>query len=313
MEAYLIGYDGRQYLLPALLRWKFSYGAALPCDAFELSFLYDTSMAEMLEAGRRLRAVHEGKTVFSGLVDEAEISVTQEGGLVNLSGRGLAALLLDNEAEAAEYFSLSLEMLLERYVYPLGLREIRRNVSVPPQALVVDSGSSIWRVLEDFLWFGSGVRPRFSPDGVLIIGGEKGRRLAVDGGTAVLERRLKRTRYGVVSEVLVKNKALGTTEIVRDEDFVRQGGQCRRVVNVPRKTRFDAMRATGEYQLARSRAQAFSLRLTLPGLFAAFPGDWIALSDCGAGFDGGYFVSRATCFADGETAGTEIVLTETGI
>lgn len=313
MEVYLIGYDGRQYLLPALLRWRFSYGASLPCDAFELLFLYDPSMVEMLEAGARLRAVHEGKTVFSGILDETEVSMTREGSLVSLSGRGLAGLLLDNEAEAAEYFSLSLEVLLERYVYPLGLREIRRNMSVPPQALVVDSGSSIWRVLEDFLWFGSGVRPRFSPDGALIIGGEKGRRLAIDGSTAVLERRLKRTRYGVISEVLVKNKALGTTEVVRDTDFIRRGGQCRRVVNVPRKTRFDAMRATGEYQLSRSREQAFSLSLTLPGLFAAFPGDQIMLSGCGVGFDGGYFVSRATCFADGETAGTEIVLTETEI
>ncbi len=262
----------------------------------------------MLTNAVRFKAVYEGVTVFCGVVDDFEVSASDNGCIVTVNGRGLAALLLDNEAEAAQYYSASLDMILEKYVYPYGIKDVMKNVSVPQQALVVESGSSMWRVLEDFVWFGCGVRPRFLKDGMLLIGPEKGKSFSVDGNTAITKQVLKRKRYGVISEVLVKNKALGSCQTVKNTEFADIGGRCRRVVNVPRKTRYDAMRSTGEYQIAQSKAEELIIALTVPSIFAVFPGDTIELSNSPLGLSGKFFVSRTTCFADGCSAGTEIIL-----
>ena len=310
MDAYLISHDGTSYELPNLLEWKFSYGCSLPCDAFEISFIYDKSMLPVLTMANRFLAEYGGETVFSGLVDDFEISISENGSLVAVTGRGLAALLLDNEAEAAQYYSASLDTILEKYVYPMGLAKVKISADVPRQALDVESGASSWRVLEDFLWFGCGVKPRFSKDGVLLIGNEAGKSFSFDGSSAYTNQVLKRKRYGVISEVLVKNKALGTSERVENTEFIQSGGCCRRVVNVPRKTRFDAMRATGEYQIAQSKADELKISITVPQIFAAFPEDTIELCGSPIGISGQFKVIRSCCFANGERAGTEITLTQ---
>ncbi len=309
MDTYLIDYEGSSYTLPELLEWKFSYGCELPCDAFEIAFVYDKAMLEMLTNAVRFRAEHLGSTVFSGVVDDFEVSVSENGCVVTVNGRGLAALLLDNEAEAAQYYSASLDTILEKYVYPYGISEIRKNIAVPQQALVVDSGASLWRVLENFVWFGWGAKPRFTKEGVLLIGDEKGQSFTFDENTALTRIALKRKRYGVISEVLVKNKALGVTETIENTSFKEQGGCCSRIVNVPRKTRYDAMRSTGEYQISRSKAEELTVTLMVPYIFAAFPGDAIELTGSPLGISGKFLVSRTSCFADGDGAGTEIILT----
>lgn len=310
MNTYLIAYEGTSYELPVLLEWKLSYGYSLPCDAFEISFIYDKSMLPMLTKAKRFRAEHEGETVFLGIVDDFEVSISENGCIVTVNGRGLAALLLDNEAEAAQYYSASLDTILEKYVYPLGLNQVRINASPPQQALVIESGASMWKVLEDFVWFGCGIKPRFSKDGVFLIGRETGKSFCIDGDTALTKQLLKRKRYGVISEVLVKNKALGTSESVQNTEFIQIGGSCRRIVNVPRKTRYDAMRATGEYQIAQSKADELTITLTVPQIFAVFPGDTIELCDSPLGVSGEFYVSKTCCFANGEKAGTEITLTQ---
>ena len=310
MQTYITDYSGRSYEMPVALKWDFSYGDCLPCDAFEIVYIYKQEMLDVLSTAVRFRAVHENQTVFSGVVDEFEISYSDNGGLVFLRGRGLAALLLDNEAEAAEYCAVSIDSILSSYVYPCGIKDVRRIATVKNQTMVVDSGASCWRVLEDFLWYGCRLRPRFSPDGVLIIGEEKGKRYHADRDIAMTEQKYRHRRYGLISEVLVKNKSLGTVNKVENKAFIQRGGKCRRVVNVPRNTRYDAMRATGEYQIACSQEDEILISLTVPKLFAAFPGDIVEFSNSVLGVSGGYIVGRTRCFAEEDDFGTEIILTK---
>ena len=312
MDAFLTDYRGGQFKLPVLLEWNFSYGAALPCDAFEVTFLFEAAMYPTLRDATRFYAEQDGTPVFIGIVDDFEISVSEKGSLAVVHGRGLAALLLDNEAGAAQYFSASLDTVLSNYVYPLGITNIKDVSKISTQALNVESGESCWKVLEDFVWFGCGVKPRFSADGTLLIGRQEGEKRSINGKTAATAQALKSRRYGIISEAVVKNKALGTSTVVTNADFKARGGFCRRVVNAPRKTLYNAMRATGEYQIARSKEDSFVLTLTVPALFAAFPGDVVTLTETPLGAAGTFDVARATCFADGESAGTEIILTRRG-
>lgn len=312
MDCYLTSWRGETWLMPQALSWELEHGMGSPCDAFEICFLYEKNMQEMLAAATRFRAVHEGETVFCGVVDEYEIRADSKGLTVTVRGRGLAALLLDNEAESAEYYNPGTDFILDKHVFPWGVDEVRRGAEIRTGLFSVSGGSSQWRVLEDFFWFCGGIRPRFSKEGVLLLDGSVGKLLHIDGSTAVAEQVFTAARCGVISEVLVRHLSGGAERVVENEVFKAEGGNCRRVVHVPRRTDYQAMRHTGEYQIRRSQLGSRVCRLRLPELFAAFPGDRVILSDSPAGIRGTFTVSRSRCWACGETAGTELELEQEG-
>ena len=309
METYLIDYSGREYLLPVLLSWDMSYGCGLPCDAYEICVSYEPSMLPMLKGAVRMRAEHLGSTVFFGVVDEYEVEISHKtGSRVKISGRGLAALLLDNEAEAMEYFSADISVVLNDYVYPFGIKNVQILAGTPSIALKVTSGTSCYKVLENYLWFSSGLKPTFDQLGRLIIGERQGDLRIIDQETAINHVVLKDKRYGVISKVLVKNRVMGTTEVVENAEFTARGGCCQRIVNVPRTTNYDAMRKTGAYQIQCSKAGAKYISVELPTLFAAFPGDRISLNVDNLAVAGEFKVAKARCFANEHNVGTVLEL-----
>ena len=308
MECYLTGASGTEWSMPQVLAWELEHGMGSPCDAFEVRFVYTPSMEEMLFEAFRFRAVHEGQTVFVGVVDEYEASAGVQGMTVTVRGRGLAALLLDNEAEAADYYNVSTDFILENHVYPWGISRVQLGPEIRSGYFTVASGTSQWKVLEDFFWVCGGVRPRFTKEGLLLLDGSGGDRLRIDGNTAIGEQMYTDTRCGVISQVLVKNRAAGLESLAENEGFIARGGACRRVVNVPRTVSYDAMRHTGQYQIQRSQLGSRVCRITLPELFAAFPGDRVELADSPLGLRGNFTVSQSRCWADGESAGTVLEL-----
>ena len=310
MEAFIYDYSGASRTLPALISWDFSHGFCSPCDSFEARFLYEPSLLSPLRAAFRFRAVHEGRTVFFGVVDEFEASADEGGCVCALRGRGMQALLLDSQAESAEYYGADIAYILSRHVTPLGVGEVDAGSLGGRRAdLEVGSGESHWSVLSRFSEFCLGVTPRFTPEGTLLLDGARsGNSLTVSAATPVTAQVFSQDRYGVISEAIVKNRSLGTSLTVRNEDFLAIGGKRVRVVNVPRKTGFDAMRHTGAYQIAKSKRDFIRCRLTLPALFAAFPGDRAVLEGTPLGVTGEFYVSASRCFANASSAGTVLDL-----
>lgn len=310
-NCFLVNYKGAKYKLPTLLSWDFSYGLGSPCDAFELSFIYKKSMLGTLSDATRFCAEFNGDRVFTGVVDEFELRADENGMLAVVRGRGMAALLLDNEAGIAEYYPASLELILEKHVYPWGIKNVRAASLPNVQGFKVSSGQSQWGVVENYAWFCGGIRPRVDRDGVLLLNGEKGRELEMSGDAAIIgSQSYTEKRYGVISSALVINKSLGISSLVEDEKFIARGGACRRVVTVPKLTWYDAMRHTGAYQLERSKEGSALMTLSVPSLFAAFPGDSIKLTDSPLGLRGLYYVEKSRCRAGGSEAGTTITLSK---
>lgn len=161
--AVLTDYRGQNTVLPTLLGWEISHGMGTPCDAFTVRFLYDSSLLSVLSDAVRFCAKYAGETVFSGVVDEFWILADGDGLTAEVSGRSLAALLLDNQAEAAEYYGVSLEYMLEKHVWPWGIEKVRTSPFARQAYLAVGSGQSQWRVLEQFVWFGGGDSSAVSP------------------------------------------------------------------------------------------------------------------------------------------------------
>ena len=83
--------------------------------------------------------------------------------------------------------------------------------------------------------------------------------------TQLLRLTKRENHYGVLSEVLVIDKKRNVSYSVKNEDFIRRCGQCRRVLYTPGQSTWAAMRYTGEYQIARSREDEVVVTAVLPG------------------------------------------------
>jgi len=303
-------WDGGLYLARRPLSCSFCRGAGTPCDSFEVTLPYERDMASVLPRAVRLTADRDGRRLFTGLVDEYEIRADGAGGTATLTGRGLAALLLDDQVPAAQFGAAALADILKIYVEPTGIL-LGEAEELPGVAdFTVSSGSSRWQALAGFTEASAGIMPRFDPLGKLVLKKPgSGRRLLLPGDARVLSLRQRERRYGRVSRVTVVNRRTGVQEVVADEEFERQGGHCQRVVTVPKKTTWQAMRYMGQYQIGKSRERSLVLTLELPGARDIGPEDLLTAQLSVPGLSGTFRVGQVTYTLSGagETTALELL------
>lgn len=304
----LTGCDGAAYQLPTLLQWEFDLTGGVPCDSMAVTCLYDEDMAEVLPMATRFLATQDGKTVLRGVVDAYEISLSSRGQLVTVEGRGMAALLLDNEAEAVSYERADLSTILRNHVEPYGIRTERSRM-VAGSGYTVPAGSSQWRAVRDFTHRCGGFEPYFTREGTLTAGPlwGSGRTLQIGDDTPLLSFSKREQRYGVISEVLIQDKVQGISHRVANDAFLALGGCRRQVLYMPRSSA-DSRRYTGEYQIAQSALEQVVFTLELPLAFAAFPGDLVSLGLKRLGLEGMYDVTEVRCRMDGSGERTFLTL-----
>ncbi|MEG0778965.1 MAG: hypothetical protein RRY95_05185 [Oscillospiraceae bacterium] len=276
MTGELIAYGGGVYPMPTLLSWTLTYTGGVPCDSFSVTCLYDKKWEAVLPKLYRFRAVSGGRTQFFGVVDEYTVTQDGNGCLLEVTGRGLAALLLDNESAAVSYQRATTAEILHQHVEPYG---IRCGASTALAGVYdVTSGSSQWKALAGFTADYGGFSPRFTREGTLLLtkGGD-GERFLLTDKVPLLFLRTREKRYGVLSEVVVQDKLRHTTLTVKNEEFCHRGGLCRRVIYVPGQSRRNSLRYTGDYQIAQSRLEQVQAELTLQGAPPVFPGERVAI------------------------------------
>lgn len=308
MKAYIINASGGETLLPELLSWDVYHGLGEPCDYFDLSFPYEDDMPAELAAACRFRAEHDGETVFYGVVDEYEISLDKNGCICSMSGRSLAALLLDNEAEAATYDVIGQDAVIRDHVSPYGIGRIDRQQMQPLSGFSVSTGDSEWSVLKRFCRYSADIQPYFDRTGTLMLRKPSGKSISIPRGAQIISVRFVDRRYGIISEMLVKSRYTGRRYTVKNEEFLSRGGCARHVLTVPRNSGADKMRYTGQYQISESRRDKKFVELCLPELFAAFPGDVLSLDGALPGLSGKFQVVSSRCTADGSGYGTTLKL-----
>ena len=115
MEAVVQLYGGGSVVLAPLLEWETTLTGGVPCDSFYLKCPYHAAQAALLERAWRVTLQEKGAVLLRAVVDETEIVQNGAGRTLEISGRGLAALLLDNEAEAVTYTRPTLSELLRRH------------------------------------------------------------------------------------------------------------------------------------------------------------------------------------------------------
>lgn len=302
MECRAVTGAGREYDLPAPVEWTFRYGTGTPCDSFFVRCLWESGQEQLLPEFSRFYADWEGERVFTGVVDECCCGCDSSGPWLELSGRGMAALLLDNEALPAQYQRATLADILADHVTPYGIRTVGGESLGAVSGFEVSSGESEWSVLWNFACFHGGLVPRFDRQGCLVLEPHRDEKtLLLEDGAAVTAWEYREQRHGVLSEVAVRRRTADGIQWVRDEDFLAQGGCARRVLTVPNTTGGAAMRYSADWQLRASRKERSRLSVTLAGAFAAWPGELVRLTRTGMGPEGVWRVaeSAVTCAANG--------------
>lgn len=280
MRGRIITSDHRIFELPVLLRWNITYTGGVPCDSYEVTCVYDRTMAELLHLAAGFLALDEnGGVLLRGIVDEYEVKLTAAGLAVTICGRGYAARLLDNESRPVTYQGATLAEIVR---CPCGaLRHFQRGdrAGVGGLCLHRAAGTSQWKALEGFCRTYGAFRP--ASGGTAAGGGAGAGRRAAD-------------RHRRTTPILSCTPAGGPLRCAdggaghrQDPERVLQraepghagpgAGQCRRVVYTPGQSTWAAMRYTGEYQIRRSREEELTIELGLAGCFPAFPGDTVRL------------------------------------
>ena len=292
MKGYIMTNGGEEYELPVLLEWQISRTGNVPCDSFALRYPYEAAMAQTLRRAVRFTAREEGNIAFAGVIDECEAECGRDGLTLEISGRGMAALLLDNEAEAATYQRATMREILKNHVTPFGVRCAAWD-GAETAGFRVANGASQWKVLHDFAALHGGIEPYFDKMGTLELRRtHKGAGVTIDAQTSVTALAYCDRRYGVIAEALVKKA--GVRRSVKNAAFCARGGTSRRVFYVPAKSGAQAMRCTGEYQIRKSKEGAETLRVTIAGKFSAAPGDIAQVSETKVGVSGRFRVIECT-------------------
>ena len=299
MTAYVTTAAGRTFQLPVPLSWELNYTAGVPSDSCWVRCPWQASQGTDPAEWVRFSAAEAGETVFSGVVDECEVNQGTEGLRLEVSGRGMAALLLDNEALGQDYGTATLEDILRDHVAPYGI-ELAGEASLPAVSpFSVPTGSSEWAVLYEFAQYCGGVCPRFDRAGRLVLEGwTEVENLAISDATPVTSLTVRDRRYGVLSQILVRDRVRQTVEQVEATDFLRMGGRCRRVMTMPGRSSYQAMRYSGQFQLDRSAAELVRMEAVVPVLFYGKPGDLVRIQRSDWDRNGSWRVVEASVQAD---------------
>ena len=161
MRGYVTDTAGRQWLLPQPTAWRMEHTAGTPCDSFWMRCPWEAGSGTKPGEWSRFWAEHGGERVFTGVVDECQVEQSGNGSVLELSGRGMAALLLDNEALGQDYGTATLEDILRDHVRPYGIQAAAGAKLPPVSPFSVATGSSEWSVVYDFARYYGGVAPRF--------------------------------------------------------------------------------------------------------------------------------------------------------
>lgn len=302
---------GRVWRLPALTAWRLEYTSGVPCDSFWLKCPWEPEGEPDPADWVSFTAEENGERVFTGVVDECRYSQSGKGAVLEVSGRSMAARLLDNEALGQDYGTATLNDILRNHVTPYGI-EVAPGAKLPAVACFsVATGSSEWSVVYDFARYHGGVAPRFDRMGRLVLTGWPGGKEKIIGDqNPVTELRCRDRRYGVLSQVLVRDRYSGAVERVNNERFRARGGQARRVLTMPGRSNYRAMRYSGQFQLDKSAAQQTCIEVTVAQPFCAWPGELVRVERSRWPKNGLYRAAEVIVGMDEKGAWSRLVLAE---
>ncbi len=294
MTGYFGLYDGEKVTLPELLSWEMKHTDGNGADCVTLCFRFSAGWEPILKKANRLQLAEQGTPRFYGLVDEYTVSMTKDGMLVRVYGRGMAGLMMDNQVAQRVYYYSRLSDMVKNYVTPYGIGapQYDRN----PWLLLygVDYGETAWDAFGGFCNWALEVTPRFLPDGTLDISGRHGQGQELNGVSPILEVERTGCRYGVYSAVRAKYLAGNYERRFDNTDFIKRGGCAVHRMTVPRRYQCRAGLKSPQQVLEASRQGESQIKVRLSAGFWAQPMDEVTVNLPKLGLQGRFLVTE-TC------------------
>ena len=130
----------------------------------------------------------------------------------------------------------------------------------------------------------------------------------MDDSTDVISLVRRDRRYGALSQVLVRDRWSGQVEQVDSAPLQSAGAMARRVIAMPARSSYKAMRYSGQFQLERSAAELVRVEVTVGEPFCVWPGDLVDLRRSGWDWNGRYRAVQVAVSMDGEGCRSRIEL-----
>lgn len=288
---------GGEFFLPPLLSWDITRTGGVPCDSFRVRCCADAETVKRMDGAAQFAALDGEVTALCGVVDEWSADFGADGFTLEVSGRGMAAKLLDNECEAGSYESATMAQLLRDVAEPGGIACRVNEAEEQPFALEISAGASRYAALEAGAKL-CGVVPYFTSGGALELRRSRGVHCGVLPTARIISALRRDKRYGVISRIVLIDRKSGEKTAVEGS-----GGFCERVL-------YSADTAAAREKIERSAEDRRLLVLTLAGAFAAEPGDTYFVSLPRLGSEGDFRIVETQRRADSGGEVTELTLRE---
>ena len=259
--------------LPPLLEWSIRQTDGDPCGSFSVCFAFEAAWLPVLKQAVGFTAEDDGRTVFTGLVDDFAVKLDRRGALAEVSGRSMAAVLMDNQVRAAEFVSAQLEDILRLYVKPYGITRIDAAPMGQVANFAVETGYTCWQVLTGFCCHSADIFPRFAPDGTLVLRKNTNPRRVVIEPEQVHACSYVQNRYGAAARQVMVNTRTGQQQVAENAELRRLGIQCTHVSGMTGGGKLRATWRTAAQRLADSARELRQATVQLTGMADVSPGD----------------------------------------
>ena len=259
--------------LPPLLEWSIRQTDGDPCGSFSVCFAFEAAWLPVLKQAVGFTAEDDGRTVFTGLVDDFAVKLDRRGALAEVSGRSMAAVLMDNQVRAAEFVSAQLADILRLYVKPYGITRIDAAPMGQVANFAVETGYTCWQVLVGFCRHSADIFPRFAPDGTLVLRKNTNPRRVVIEPEQVRACSYVQNRYGAAARQVMVNTRTGQQQVAENAELRRLGIQCTHVSGMTGGGKLRATWRTAAQRLADSARELRQAMVQLTGMADVSPGD----------------------------------------
>ena len=298
MKGYLTLCGGERVELPELMQWSIRTTDGDPCGSFSVRFRHTAAWLPVLEQAVRFYAEDSGgAAAFSGVVDDFEVRLSDKGLLAEVSGRSMAAVLMDNQVRAAEFVSAQLEDILRLYVRPYGVGQIDAEAMPPVAEFTVETGYSCWQVLTGFCRHSADIFPRFLPDGTLVLRKSAGGRRVTIRPEQVLLCSYAQKRYGVAARQVMVNTRNGAQQVAESAALLALGTRCTHVSGRA-GSKVRATWRTAQQRLDDCARDRRTVQVRLLGAEAVRPLDLVTLDVPEMGLAGVFTVQAAARSGD---------------
>jgi hypothetical protein len=166
-------------------------------------------------------------------------------------------------------------------------------------------------VVYEFARYYGGAAPRFDRQGRLVLTGWQDSKEWLLGDAApVTELVCRDKRYGVLSQVLVRDRYSSEVQTVENRTFAASGGRARQIVTMSGRSNYKAMRYTGQFQLDKSASELERLEVTVAQPFCAWPGELVRIQRSNWERNGLFRVVQATAGMDSDGYWTKLELAQ---